>query len=74
MKLSSDLLRRAARAAADHARLSGQVTDAFRDRYGVTHSDVDCDELIDALDYGTGPTPTLARCDELMKEAGAPKL
>lgn len=72
MKLTSKLLARAARAASVQAALADQITAAFEKRYGVTHSDVDADELIDALDYGRTEGPTLARCDAIMAAAGYP--
>jgi hypothetical protein len=71
-KLTSALLRRAYRIAVAHSEISALVTAAMRERYGVTHSDVDCDDLIDPLEYGQGGCPTLARCDAAMAVKGAP--
>jgi hypothetical protein len=66
------LLTRAANAASKHAELSQEITKAFIMRYGCTHSDVDCDALIDPLDCGAGGVPTPAEADGLMLECGAP--
>ncbi len=55
-----------------HQMMSGEVTDAMRERYGATHSDLDLDELIEPLDYGQGSTPKVADIDRLMSEAGYP--
>lgn len=68
----SGLLRRAHRAATRHQMASGEITDAMRERYGTTHSDLDLDELIEPLDYGQGSTPSVADVDRLMSEAGYP--
>jgi hypothetical protein len=44
-------------------------------RYGCTHADVDCDVLIDALDYGTSAlNPTVADCDREMDLCGVAPL
>jgi hypothetical protein len=70
-KLTNALLRKAAAAAARHAELSSRITDAMNDRYGCSHSDVDCDPLIDALDYGLAhDAPTVADCDREMSLLG----
>lgn len=74
MKLTSALLRKATRVAADSAAVQRQLTEAFQERYGVTYSDVDADPIIDALDYGTGRLSSLAECDRIMAEHGAPRL
>jgi len=71
-KLSASLLRRAARASAQAMAVQHELTAAFRDRYGVTYSDVDCDALIDILDYAGGAGLTVAECDRLMAASGAP--
>lgn len=57
--LTRAVLKRAHEAAVAHSRAQALLTDAMRDRYGCTHSDVDCDHLIDALDYGQGNCPVL---------------
>jgi hypothetical protein len=67
------LLRRAAKAAERHSALSAEITDAFKARYGRTHSDVDADGIIDVLDY-LGGELTVAECDVMMAACGAPKL
>lgn len=74
MKLTAALLRRAAEAAMEHSKYNAMMSEAFNERYGHTYSDVDCDPLIDQLDYGSGGIPTLAECDEEMARCGAPKL
>jgi hypothetical protein len=73
-KLSAALLRRAARIAEQASKVQADLTEAFRDRYGVTYSDVDCDWLIDVLDYGGGKNLTVAECDRAMENCGAPRL
>lgn len=73
-KLTNALLKRACKAAEKHSEMSALITEAFEERYGKTHSDVDCDELIDALDYHGGPPPTVAECDEAMARCGAPRI
>lgn len=74
MVLTSNLLKRVAAASRNYQKLSQQLTEAMRERYGSTHSDVDCDDLIESLDYGHGHAPTLRDCDKFMAEAGAPKI
>lgn len=69
-RLTSALLDRAHRAAVRNAEMASLVTEAMRQRYGCTHSDVDCDDLIEALDYGSGNAPTLTECDRLMAACG----
>lgn len=69
-RLTTRLLRRAARLAAQSAIIQGELTDAFRERYGVTYSDVDCDRLIDILDYHGGDDLTVRDCDEAMAACG----
>lgn len=65
------VLNAAARAARENAKQQHRLTEAFHERYGITHSDVDADELIDSLDYG-GKTPTVAEADEIMTRCGHP--
>ena len=63
------LLRKATRIASEAQAIQGRLTDAFRDRYGQTYSDVDCDPLIDSLDYGGGDHEITAEdADRLMAE------
>ncbi len=69
----SALLRRATRVSSQHSIIQGEITDAFIERYGVTHSDLDCDTLIDRLDYGCGPV-SLNEVDAEMARCGHPKL
>lgn len=71
MALTKRLLNQACRIAEKQLAMSHVLTDAFNERYGVTYSDVDADQIIDALDYGVG-TITLAGCDSIMTEAGYP--
>lgn len=72
MKLTNALLKRAHLAAVRHSALNAMLTKAFNERYGCTYSDIDCDNLIDALDYGAGSLPTVDICDEAMAELGHP--
>jgi len=68
------LLKNAAKASQEHQAWAQRITEAFEERYGVTHSDVDADQLIDVLDYGglaRGLNAALA--DEIMAEHGHPK-
>ncbi|MCH8103752.1 MAG: hypothetical protein IIB28_11430 [Chloroflexi bacterium] len=62
----------ASRAAAENSRQAARGTDAFMERYGVTHSDVDADHIIEALDY-QGRKITAAECDREMASAGHPR-
>lgn len=71
MKLTTQLLNRAAQLAAKKSRIQRQLTEAFVERYGVTYSEIDNDSLIDTLDYHGGVI-SLAECDRLMTEAGHP--
>lgn len=72
--LTSELLRKAQRAAQANAAMMARLSAAMEERYGCTHSDADCDDLVEALDYGNGSCPTLAECDALMAGAGFPPL
>ena len=50
-------------------RLGHQIDRWFEERYGKSYSEIDCDTLIDSLDYGRGPPPaTLEQIDLLMKQ------
>lgn len=64
MKLTQRLLDQAMHAARRHAILQAKLTKAFMARYGVTYSNVNADQIIDALDYGRGPRITLKECDD----------
>jgi len=74
VKLTTALLRRAARMARQASETQRQLTKAFMGRYGVTYSEVDCDALIDTLDYGQGVVPTLSDCDRYMENSGVKPL
>lgn len=69
-KLNQRLLDRAVRIASAAAIVQGELTAAFEERYGLTYSDVDCDALIDVLDYGGGARLTVADCDREMLACG----
>lgn len=73
-KLTNGLLRRAHRAAVKHAQLASQITEAFEERYGTTHSAIDCDDIIECLDYGHGHEMTVEECDAAMAGCGNPAL
>lgn len=74
MKLTNRLLKRACRIAAEASKVQAELTDAFNERYGLTYSDIDADNLIDSLDYGTGSAVTVEDCDRDMTNAGYPPL
>ena len=65
------LLNQTAKAARRHQALSQRVTTAFEERYGTTHSAVDTEGIIDALEYGTGEI-TVEECDAQMTKCGFP--
>lgn len=69
-KLNQRLLDRAVIAASAAHSVQRLLTEAFEERYGVTYSDVDCDPIIDCLDYGSGNALTIKDCDRLMAECG----
>jgi hypothetical protein len=71
-KLTTALLMQAYRAAAKNAKMAHRISGAMEARYGCTHSDADCDNLIEALDYGSGAAPTLSYADEQMARCGFP--
>ena len=80
-RLIVGLLKRTARLAEDHRRAIAEVNEWFEARYGKSYSDVDCDHLIDILDYGVGSWaidgakgPSVALIDRLMADCGAPAL
>jgi hypothetical protein len=69
----STVVRRAHKAAIAHHEAQAALTEAFVERYAKTHSDLDIDELIDALDCGLSEDcPTTAEIDALMAAAGYP--
>lgn len=69
--LTNRLLKRAARLAFEHSAVQSDLTRAFNARYGCTYSDVDCDEIIDILDYHGGAI-TVEQCDDAMERCGFP--
>ncbi|UQS95242.1 hypothetical protein Pam5_26 [Pseudanabaena phage Pam5] len=69
-KLNQRLLDRAVRIAKAATVVQGELTAAFEERYGLTYSEVDCDALIDVLDYGGGARLTVADCDREMLLCG----
>jgi hypothetical protein len=73
-RLTQRLLDRAVRISAQAQAVQQELTDAFRARYGTTYSDVDCDALIDILDYGGGKRLSVADCDREMEACGASRL
>ena len=72
MALTTKMLTRATKLAAKSMEMQSALTDAFNERYGATYSDVDCDFLIEALDYGGGVGLTLEEVDRRMAECGHP--
>lgn len=71
-KMFRGLLRRATRIAREFSEVQGELTEAFNERYGCTYSDIDADQLIDTLDYGTClQPPTVAQVDIEMRNSGA---
>lgn len=74
MKLTNGLLRRATRIAGQMSDIQGELTQAFEARYGTTYSAVDCDQLIEVLDYNGGIPPTVEDADRWMAECGAPPI
>lgn len=65
-------IRRANNLAYKHKMLAGgKISEWFINRYGIHFSDVDADQLIDAIDYGAGWTPnTIAEIDAVMALSG----
>lgn len=75
VKLTTKLLSEASRIAREAADMSGVLTEAFVERYGVEYSEINCDWLIDDLDYGLGNGHlTLKQADDEMTAAGHPPL
>jgi len=62
------------RSAARHQKNSLAIGVAFIERYGATYSDADVDTLIDEFDYSGGTPLSLKKIDQLMANAGFPKL
>lgn len=73
-KYLKSLVRKTARASAIHCDLVIKLGGLLRERYGTHPSDVDCDCVIDALDYGQDPKCTLKYIDEAMTACGHPPL
>lgn len=73
VKLTTALLPFAARIAYKNSKVQHLLTKAFSERYGETYSEVDCDELIDILDYHGGHVD-LSFADEAMTRCGCPPL
>lgn len=70
VRLTDTLLKRAHQAAIRHNTFNARLTKAFEQRYGCTYSDVDCNSIIDSLDYGNGPLVTVQFCDSAMAACG----
>lgn len=68
------LLQKTARLAAAHFKAQAELTEAFRERYGCSYSDVDCDQLIECLDLNGGGRLNATKADEMMADCNAPKL
>ena len=71
--LTTRVLQQLAKIAEKYNQLSIKVGEMFQERYGVTYSDVDCDEIIDILDYNGGSI-TLEEADRYMTAAGYPPI
>lgn len=72
-KLTTKLLQQAANITSRHMAMQHKLSEAFIERYGVTYSDADCDDLIEVLDYQGGEM-TLKHADEQMTAAGYPPI
>ena len=72
-KLTQSLLSKASALAEKKMKIQHDLTNAFIERYGVTYSDVDCDSIIEVLDYAGGDI-TLEECDQEMTRCGYPPL
>lgn len=54
-----------------HASLVHKISKWFEERYGCSFHDCDADDLIDAIDYGTGSYPkTIQQLDDSMAFCG----
>lgn len=54
-----------------HRAVVAKISKWFEDRYGCSYQDCDADDLIDALDYGTGIYPTtIQQIDKSMASGG----
>lgn len=69
------LLDRCARLAEQHAKATRAVSDELEARFGCTPGDVDCDDIIERMDYHGGRM-TVREVEAAMREAialsGAP--
>ncbi len=68
------LLTSCVKAAEKHFRLVTEVNDECRRRYGCSYSDLDVDELIDALDILGADKLTATEFDKAMKTSGAQRI
>lgn len=66
-------LQQLAGTARDHLECSSRVAEKFIARYGITYNDVDCDELIEVLDYSCGHI-SLKEADRYMTAVGYPPI
>lgn len=66
------LIRRQNALACEHTDLATKLGEAFQERYGTEPSEVDCDEVIDALDYGVINDCSLAYVDRAMRPSARP--
>lgn len=73
-KQFTKLLNHAVKISNQHHIIQRRLTDAFEARYGTTYSDVDCDVLIDTLDYGYNYPIDYQVVDYQMASCGANKL
>lgn len=72
MKLTRRFIAKVIKIAVENHNIQHQLSEAMIDRYGITHSDIDDDQLIDVFDYGTGGRVTLEEIDEIMTNHGHP--
>lgn len=68
------LLTSCVKAAEKHFRLVTEVNDECRRRYGCSYSDLDVDQLIDALDILGADKLTATEFDKAMKTCGAQRV
>lgn len=66
------LIRRKAKLAAENLDLANELGPLLKERYGVEPGDVDCDPVIDAIDYGAVRGCSLAYVDHHMTDCGYP--
>lgn len=63
------LLIRARKLARQHTQLLTKINDEGVRRFGVEYSEIDCDFVIDSVDYGHGREITAEEFDEAMQES-----